>query len=318
MDIRQLFTTIPKPVKGPIAIEWIMLAYCAFTLILAGCLWGDIEITPVINRVYILAATGALWGLYRCRPCQCFYLLRIFFQITRLSYWYPDIYHYARLMPNTDHIFAMVDQAIFGCQPSVLFCQVLSGFWWQELFNMGYFSYYIMIFAIVLWPLFKNDTSLEYYACVVVCSFILFYTFFLFVLSAGPQFYFQHIGIDKALQGVFPNVGDWFRYHPELVHNQSADGGLFSYLVDQMQKSEKPIAAFPSSHVGLSSIILTLAWKLSRKLFWSLTPFYVILCASTVYIGAHYAIDVLAGWIFALPIFFISNYIAKKLIKLAQ
>jgi len=41
---------------------------------------------------------------------------------------------------------------------------------------------------------------------------------------------------------------------------------------------------------------MLLAWRSgSRKLLFSLLPFYVFLCMATVYIQAHYVIDAIAG-----------------------
>ena len=68
---------------------------------------------------------------------------------------------------------------------------------------------------------------------------------------------------------------------------------------------ERPTAAFPSSHVGVSTIVMLLAWKTgSRRLLYCLLPLYVLLCFSTVYIQAHYAIDVIGGWVSGAVLFF--------------
>lgn len=314
MDLKKYIIPEASPTKGLIPIEKIMLAYCMLTLLLAAFLWNKIEAEPLINRTYILIGTALLWKLYSVRPCKFFRLARIIFQVALLGYWYPDIYHFARFMPNTDHFFAGIDQLIFGCQPSIVFSQILDGFWWNELFNMGYFSYYLMIIAIVLFSIIKRADKLNFTSSMVVCSFMLFYVIFLFLQSSGPQYYFQHIGLENTLKGNFPNVGDWFCYHTELIHNSNNNGGLFTHLVQMMQQEEMPIAAFPSSHVGLSTIMTILAWKMSRKLFYVFLPFYIILCASTVYIGAHYAIDVLGGFISATIIYFISLKIVNHLL----
>ena len=73
--------------------------------------------------------------------------------------------------------------------------------------------------------------------------------------------------------------------------------GLFYQLVEQAHEAgERPTAAFPSSHVGISTVILLLAWHSGNKrLFLVLLPFFILMCFSTVYILAHYAIDALAG-----------------------
>ena len=70
------------------------------------------------------------------------------------------------------------------------------------------------------------------------------------------------------------------------------------------QAGERPTAAFPSSHVGMSTILMMLALR-SRclTLTAALTPFYVLLCCATVYIQAHYLIDALAGFASAFVVY---------------
>ncbi|MBQ1973981.1 MAG: phosphatase PAP2 family protein, partial [Paraprevotella sp.] len=72
--------------------------------------------------------------------------------------------------------------------------------------------------------------------------------------------------------------------------------GFFYNLVGNAQASgERPTAAFPSSHIGISGILMILAFRSSRKLAWVMMPFFVLLCCATVYIQAHYLIDAIAG-----------------------
>ena len=75
--------------------------------------------------------------------------------------------------------------------------------------------------------------------------------------------------------------------------------GFFYYLLEVTHDAgERPTAAFPSSHVGVTTIVMLLALRTrSRRLIFSLLPFYILLCLSTVYILAHYAIDAIAGLI---------------------
>lgn len=49
---------------------------------------------------------------------------------------------------------------------------------------------------------------------------------------------------------------------------------------------------------------MILAWdSRNRRMFYSILPLYILLCLSTVYIYAHYAIDVFAGWVSAVAIY---------------
>lgn len=321
MDLRKWFERL-RPIPGLIGIERIMFCYSMFTMVLL-CLFYDMIVTPVspfgwnspmapiVWRLFVMGITLLLWLLYRCFPCNATYVVRVYFQLAMLAFWYPDIYNMAQLMPNYDYIFASLDQFLFGFQPALRFSEWLSGRFWNELFHMGYFSYYLMLIVVTLWATTKNFRRFDKTTTIIFCSFILFYCIYLFLQSAGPQFYFQKIGIDSVEAGIFPKVGDYFRYHPELIHHDAVPDGLFVWLVESAQKSEYPIAAFPSSHVGLATIMIWLAYKMSRRLAMWMLPFYIILCLSTVYIGAHYAIDVFGGWIMAAVIYHISLWIYR-------
>ena len=130
-----------------------------------------------------------------------------------------------------------------------------------------------------------------------------FYTIYILLPVTGPQYYFQAVGEVTVQAHVFPDVGHYFNSHHDLLPSPSPEG-FFYDLVEQTQESgERPTAAFPSSHVGISTILMILSWRTSRRLFFVLTPFYVLLCGATVYIQAHYLIDAIAGLLTA-PLFY--------------
>ena len=290
-------------------VEKLAAIYIGITLVLTAVFFNDLDgkiIYSIISgRVAIIAVTALLIWLYHSRPCHATFQLRVLFQIGLLAYWYPDIYNLASQMPSQDYMLAIADQTIFGCQPSVEFSHILSGTFWNELFNMGYFSYYLMIIAIVLLVVIKRPRRFDRTTFVLMSSFFMYYFVFLIYNSAGPQFYFSCPGVDVA-HGIFPPVDTWFKDHNTLNHMSSVTGP-FSYLIHQVQGSEEPIAAFPSSHVGASTVIMYLTMRLKKKWGFIMMPFWIILCLSTVYIGAHYAIDVVGGFVSAALFIFISN-----------
>lgn len=71
-------------------------------------------------------------------------------------------------------------------------------------------------------------------------------------------------------------------------------------------------AAFPSSHVGISTILMIMAWRGSKWLFAILMPFYVLLCCATVYIQAHYLIDAVVGFVSAFVMYVLVTKMFKK------
>ena len=80
---------------------------------------------------------------------------------------------------------------------------------------------------------------------------------------------------------------------------------FLSLVEDAKAAGERPTAAFPSSHVGISTICMFLiAHARNYKLLAILAPLYFLLCCATVYIQAHYLVDAIAGVIsaiFSLP-----------------
>ena len=136
---------------------------------------------------------------------------------------------------------------------------------------------------------------------------------YIFVPVAGPQFYFPAIGFDNVSKGIFPAIGDYFNHHQELLPGPGYQHGFFYNLVEGSQQvGERPTAAFPSSHVGISTILMIMAWRGSKKLFACLIPFYMLLCGATVYIQAHYVIDAIVGFFSAFVLYVVATWMFKK------
>ena len=130
--------------KGLFAVEKITLIYNLLTSILILFLFQEMDhpVQMLADRVVIAGMTFLLMYLYRLAPCKFSAFVRIAIQMSLLSYWYPDTFEFNRIFPNLDHVFASVEQWMFGGQPAVWFCERLPQMWVSEPFNMGYFIYY--------------------------------------------------------------------------------------------------------------------------------------------------------------------------------
>ena len=301
--------------KGLFAIERVSLIYNLLTSLLVLVLFNRLDHPwqMLMDRALIAAATVTLMFLYRLAPSRFAALVRVIIQMSLLSYWYPDTFEFNRIFPNLDHVFASAEQWMFGGQPSVTFSRLLPGLWISEPFNLGYFFYYPMMLIVLLWYFVKRYDLLEKISFVIICSFFIYYLIYIFLPVAGPQFYFPAIGMDNVAQGVFPAIGDYFHYHQELLPGTDCGHGFFYGLVESSQQvGERPTAAFPSSHVGISTILMIMAWRGSKKLFACLMPFYLLLCGATVYIQAHYVIDTIAGFLTAFVFYWATTWIFKR------
>ena len=309
-----------KKRPGLLAIEWVTLIYTLFTAILVLLLWHEFR-DPwqlLTGRAFVLGGMALLFFFHRLRPNRYTLFLRNLYPLTLLGYWYPDTYEFCQIFPNLDHVFAAADAALFGCQPSIEMSGWLSGKVWSELFHLGYFSYYPLIALVVLSPLIKSRNEFERSAFIVLTAFFLYYLIYLFLPVAGPQYYFHAVGEDIINAGHFPQLGDYFRYHTELAASPGPDGFFRSLVESTQQSGERPTAAFPSSHVGMSTVLLFLLWRTGRALFWCALPFYVFLCGATVYIEAHYLIDVFGGWVSAVIFYLVCSKLRLRVAHLGH
>jgi membrane-associated phospholipid phosphatase len=268
-------------------------------------LWG---------RFHFLAMTAALWGVYRVVPCRFTMLCRVGLQLALLSWWYPDTFDLNRILPNFDPFFAGLEQSVFGYQPALLFSQQWNHPIFSELMYMGYSSYFLLIVIVTLYYFFRRYQEFDHAVFVILGSFFVYYVIFVFLPVTGPQYYYLAAGLDNIAQGIFPPVGDYFLTHDQMMEMPGYQNGFFyQFMVHAHAAGERPTAAFPSSHVGVTLILLMLAFH-SRS--WRLTlfvlPFFLLMCLATVYIRAHYAIDVVAGGVSAVLIYLTLFYIYRR------
>lgn len=299
--LKELLTIEKKPKKGLLAMEWVVLAYMLLTfLIIFLCYTKVINPHAMIwGRIRILVTTLLMWGVYRMIPCRLIMIIRIVVQMAFLSWWYPDTYEINRILPNFDPFFASLEQQVFGCQPALLFSQYFTHPVFSELMDLGYASYYPLIAVVCFFYAFCRYKQLQECVFILMASFITYYVIFIILPVTGPMFYYKAVGVEQIAKGVFPSVGDYFYFHQDYLTTPGwKDGFFYQMVVAAHDAGERPTAAFPSSHVGITTILMWLAWQArSKKLFLFLLPFYVLMCFATVYIQAHYAIDAIAGLI---------------------
>lgn len=294
--------------KGLLPIEWLTLGYVTLTSVLMLLFGSGMNNLPwmVTLRGMAVGLVALGFYLYRRFPSKLAVLARVTFQIALLALWYPDLYQFSRLHHNLDHVVAALEQSIFACQPSILFSENFTSHFFSECFYMGYLFYFPMIGTLLLYYFFMRGYEFPRVSAVVLGAFFLYYIVFLFVPVAGPQYYFNAIGLEAARAGEFTPVGMWFDSSIEMMEPPGWKGGFFYQVLEVLRESERPVASFPSSHVGVSTIIMILA--LRTRCGWLigiLFPLWVFLCCATVYIRAHYVIDVAAGFITAPIVFWI-------------
>ncbi len=212
--------------------------------------------------------------------------IRTIYPIFLLGHFYTETYILNHLFfkHNLDSFFISADRFIFGFQPSLLFYQTFPFPWLNNLMFFAYLSFLFMPLTFSLLFYFFKRRYTERFIFLLISSFVCYYLIFIILPVVGPQFYFSgKTAITPAL-------------------------GFFGKAVKFVQKyAEHPTGAFPSSHVGISIIITIYLFKKFRILSYFVMPITFLILFATVYIKAHYAIDVIAGIISAPIIYVLSK-----------
>ncbi|MDR2653038.1 MAG: phosphatase PAP2 family protein [Prevotellaceae bacterium] len=289
MTSQNTFATIWKSLFSVEKLSIVYAALTAFFIIIFGAKDHNAAMM-ILYRILFIALILALRFLYKNKATNLIWFVRNALPIAFIAYWYPETYFMnENIFGNLDRYFVDADQYLFGCQPSLEFSKCYPQTWINELMNFGYISYYFIIMIAVFVALAKSKKCMEHTAFIILCSFFIYYITFIILPVVGPQFYFQAPDNMISNEGFFRNT-----------------------LVELQNLGEKPTGAFPSSHVGICLICMYFIFKYSRKAFYILIPVAFVLICSTVYLKAHYLIDVIGGFVTA-PIYF---WISKKMQKL--
>ncbi len=187
------------------------------------------------------------------------------------------------------------DIAIFGIEPT-LWAQKIYSPLLTDIMAISYALYFALPLAIML-ILSNRDYRVEFrkMTLTLTFTFLLGFTGYVFLPASPPRYF---------ITALFTN--------PVKLHGP----WIYDALQAQWDSlSVVPCGAFPSLHVGLSSVALIFAWKyrnvstLFRILWWLYIPLVTSLWFSTVYLRHHWVVDIFAGWVVAIVSYFASDYI---------
>jgi membrane-associated phospholipid phosphatase len=176
-----------------------------------------------------------------------------------------------------DAFFANLDYSLFGFQPAIQFPRYFQQYRViNEMFFFSYFFYYGLV-STGVWVLYIRKHYQEAIRAlfIISVSFFILYVWFIFFPVKGPKYFFAEL--NKIWYSNFR--GFFFTKIMKGLFNNTNLGG----------------AAFPSSHVALALIAFILNWKYNRYLVPLYLPLTILLFISTVYLYAHYFVDIPAG-----------------------
>ncbi|TVQ40113.1 MAG: hypothetical protein EA384_04190 [Spirochaetaceae bacterium] len=196
---------------------------------------------------------------------------------------------------SLDAFFYRLEEAIFGVQPAVLLPQTFGHLLvLNELIYFAYFAFYLLLCA-PSWLLFLQRRYAQAQRClfVITASFAVLYVWYLLFPVHGPKYFIPELHA---------------RWYSDL------DGYLFAGLMRWIfADANLAGAAVPSSHVAVSLIALILHARYLPRTLWVVVPLTLLLWVSTVYLYAHYVVDVLLGWAVVPPLFWFSTVLFRRI-----
>lgn len=275
-----------RPIKR---IDILFFVYLAISTVFLALSWNSITNGYSLLGLRIILVPTLLALIYWGNQSEytIIRLLRESYPLVLSGYFYSETVFYNKLIfNNLDPYLIKLEAFMFGMQPSLAFSANFPNLIFSELMYFGYFSFYLIIFCFALYMFFKRRDYFNEAIFKLIASLYIFYFIFSLFPSAGPQFYFS------SPENILP------------------DAYAFNHIMHLIQDiAEQPTGAFPSSHVGISLIILILSYGKAPAFFKYSWPFVIILILSTVYIKAHYAIDIIGGLLIAPIILYLSDFL---------
>ena len=256
-------------------IDIITTAYIFITAVILFAVAGvdDGSLSHYLIRALMLIFIVAISYLSKNRNGKFVEFIHLMYPLAFLSYFFPETDYIGQFI-STDHDSLLIglEQLLVSSLPSETFSACCPWAWLNELMHLAYFSFYFIITFFVVYYHYKFPGKAGERIFTFFLSFYLFYLFFIFFPSSGPQYFITSQG-DNLQNGYF-----------------------FTALMEKiLEYGDRPTGAFPSSHIGMTWLVMYFFFKDNRKMFFMWLAPAVLLTLSTVYIRAHYAIDVLAG-----------------------
>jgi len=182
------------------------------------------------------------------------------------------------LQTDIDPTLAKVDLLIFGVHPT-LWMEKWIVPWFTDMMSLAYLSYYFIPVIFVV-TLYLKERRLELDESIFILTFGYYLSFVSYILfpAIGPRYALNHL-YAVPLEGSF--IADFVRDILNALEHNKRD-------------------CMPSGHTQIVLMVLYLAHRYERFLFYIFLPIICGLILSTIYLRYHYVIDLFVGVAFAL------------------
>jgi membrane-associated phospholipid phosphatase len=185
---------------------------------------------------------------------------------------------------------ADVDRAVFGAVPTVWLQERLvdgSAHWYDAAAALVYATHFVSIPLVtgIAWFCLRGRftawvTAVLAFTTLGVGVYVLY--------PAAPPW----MASDWSVIGAVDRISSpgWDYLHLDVIGR----------LIVAGQEGSNPVAAMPSLHAGAAMLVALFLWPLANAAWRAALLGYVLLMAlALIYMGEHYVVDVIAGWLTA-------------------
>jgi membrane-associated phospholipid phosphatase len=177
------------------------------------------------------------------------------------------------LQPDVDPWLIQIDFFMFGVHPTLWMEQWIVP-WFTDILSLAYLSYYFIpvVFIVVL---YLKGRMVELERSIFILAFGYYISFIGYILfpAIGPRYAMAHL-YSIPLEGSF--ITDFVRDTLNALEHNKRD-------------------VMPSGHTQIVLMVLFLAYRHEKVLFYIFLPIICGLILSTVYLRYHYVVDLMVG-----------------------
>jgi membrane-associated phospholipid phosphatase len=216
---------------------------------------------------------------------------------------YEQLYYIIRPIHNWkdyDRLLIALDRGLLRGDPTHWLALVATPFL-TEVLQIAYSLFYVLFLAVgAELYMDPNLSRFRYFRFTIVYGFLISYVGYFFLPAAGPRFTLHSLSkIDAELPGLLLTPAlRWFINIFESIHPGMSD----SVALASAQRD-----VFPSGHTMMTLVAIAIACRYKLKVRGWVLFVGMLLIVATVYLRYHYAVDVLAGAILAIPCLLTSN-----------
>jgi membrane-associated phospholipid phosphatase len=189
-----------------------------------------------------------------------------------------------------------------------------------QVFRLDHAIWGFNLTGVLQSTLFSNTfTEFMIWVYALHLPLVVFSAVFLWYVSKSAYFKYLYSLVLVVLLALFtflvmPSAPPWYTGQAVNLLTSTSESGSLYHSLSSVVESD-PLAAFPSLHAGLVILFVYGLWS-ARRIYGVLAiPIAGLVLLSTLYLGQHFMVDLIAGGIYSLSGIVFSQKLAPQIVR---